>query len=93
MKNLLVAVALIIGTGFAFGQQTHPSALQKVVKVDITKKTMPVTAQKNQRTKTVSINSNVSGMKLKKDGTPDKRYKENKRLKKDGTPDRRYKSN
>ncbi len=30
---------------------------------------------------------------LKKDGTPDKRYKENKKLKKDGTPDRRYKEN
>jgi hypothetical protein len=28
---------------------------------------------------------------MKKDGTPDKRYKENKHLKKDGTPDKRYK--
>ncbi len=39
--------------------------------------------------------------KLKKDGTPDKRYKENKNVKsapvvptkKDGTPDKRYKAN
>lgn len=31
--------------------------------------------------------------KLKKDGTPDKRYSENKNLKKDGTPDKRYKAN
>lgn len=38
--------------------------------------------------------------KLKKDGTPDMRYKENKEaakpagpLKKDGTPDKRYKEN
>ena len=30
---------------------------------------------------------------LKKDGTPDKRYKANKHLKKDGTPDKRYKGN
>ncbi|MCF6133131.1 hypothetical protein [Flavobacterium wongokense] len=34
---------------------------------------------------------------LKKDGTPDKRYKENQApkapLKKDGTPDKRYKEN
>lgn len=34
---------------------------------------------------------------LKKDGTPDKRYKNNKQtkvnLKKDGTPDKRYKEN
>ncbi|MBE9668227.1 hypothetical protein IRJ18_17790 [Mucilaginibacter boryungensis] len=29
---------------------------------------------------------------LKKDGTPDKRYNENKHLKKDGTPDMRYKT-
>lgn len=34
-----------------------------------------------------------SGVVLKKDGTPDKRYKQNKRLKKDGTPDKRYKEN
>ena len=39
------------------------------------------------------------GGKLKKDGTPDKRFKENrvapavKHLKKDGTPDKRYKEN
>lgn len=34
--------------------------------------------------------------KLKKDGTPDKRFKENEKatkLKKDGTPDKRYKDN
>jgi hypothetical protein len=31
--------------------------------------------------------------KLKKDGTPDKRYKQNKKLKKDGTPDKRFKEN
>jgi hypothetical protein len=28
---------------------------------------------------------------LKKDGTPDKRYKQAEHLKKDGTPDKRYK--
>ena len=39
------------------------------------------------------------GGKMKKDGTPDKRYKENKEtkaagpMKKDGTPDMRYKAN
>ena len=30
---------------------------------------------------------------LKKDGTPDKRFKENKHLKADGTPDKRFKDN
>ncbi|MEX1190055.1 MAG: hypothetical protein WED33_12415 [Bacteroidia bacterium] len=34
-----------------------------------------------------------SDTKTKKDGTPDRRYKENKSLKKDGTPDKRYKEN
>ncbi|WP_118976299.1 hypothetical protein [Taibaiella koreensis] len=33
------------------------------------------------------------GDHTKKDGTPDKRYKENKKMKKDGTPDMRYKEN
>lgn len=31
--------------------------------------------------------------KMKKDGTPDKRFKDNKNLKKDGSPDKRYKEN
>jgi hypothetical protein len=30
---------------------------------------------------------------MKKDGTPDRRYKEAKGLKKDGTPDKRFKEN
>jgi hypothetical protein len=37
--------------------------------------------------------ANTPDVKLKKDGTPDKRYKANKMLKKDGTPDKRYKAN
>lgn len=32
-------------------------------------------------------------VRTKKDGTPDRRYKENKKLKNDGTPDMRYKEN
>lgn len=46
-------------------------------------------------------NSKSGATKLKSDGTPDMRYKENKKantskvkhLKKDGTPDKRYKEN
>ena len=34
-----------------------------------------------------------SGTKMKADGTPDKRYKDNKKMKADGTPDKRYKEN
>ena len=32
-------------------------------------------------------------VKMKKDGTPDKRYKSKQVLKKDGTPDKRFKAN
>lgn len=52
--------------------------------VQTTSKKAPATAK--QATK-------VSGIKTKKDGTPDKRYKVNKKLKKDGTPDKRFKEN
>lgn len=44
------------------------------------------------KTKTAELGSVVAS-KVKKDGTPDKRYKANKTLKKDGTPDMRYKEN
>lgn len=52
-----------------------------------------------QKTKTeqkaapVVKKTSVKTTHLKKDGTPDRRYKENKKLKKDGTPDMRYKEN
>lgn len=48
-------------------------------------------AVKNE--KTTEPKAVQSDAPLKKDGTPDKRYKENKKLKKDGTPDKRYKEN
>lgn len=41
----------------------------------------------------VEIRKDDDGKKLKKDGTPDRRFKENKKLKKDGSPDMRYKEN
>lgn len=44
------------------------------------------TTQKKQEIKK-SVPSNVV---LKKDGTPDKRFKQAEHLKKDGTPDKRY---
>ena len=55
---------------------------------------------KKEETKTEAPAKSTEGQKLKKDGTPDKRYKENKEAKqpatptkKDGTPDKRYKEN
>ncbi|MES2477447.1 MAG: hypothetical protein V4561_00040 [Bacteroidota bacterium] len=55
-------------------------------------------AQSSTTTKNSTARKEV---KMKKDGTPDMRYKENKsnkkapaqHLKKDGTPDKRYKEN
>ena len=42
---------------------------------------------------TLEVKTPPAKVKVKKDGTPDKRYKANKMLKKDGTPDKRYKAN
>jgi len=56
--------------------------------------TTPTFAQKTPKK---SEPKKETGAKLKADGTPDKRFKENKKekgkLKKDGTPDKRYKGN
>lgn len=104
MKNFLSAVSLLLGLGLASAQQVHPATTTgtvpppKVVKADDHKKPMPAQAQYAKKTKTVSLKSVApkpapAGMKLKKDGTPDKRYKQNQHLKKDGTPDKRFKTN
>ena len=49
---------------------------------------------KKKVTTTKEVKKTDTKVVLKKDGTPDKRYKENKTtkviLKKDGTPDKRY---
>lgn len=57
----------------------------------------PAAQQKQDKPKT---EVKQDAQKLKKDGTPDKRYKENKEIKtaggpkkKDGTPDKRFKEN
>ncbi|MBB6371621.1 hypothetical protein [Chryseobacterium shigense] len=79
MKKLLTAMSLALGLGFATAQQTAPAS----------------TAASHQTTKTVKApeaKTAKPAAKMKKDGTPDKRYKENKHLKKDGTPDKRYKA-
>ncbi|UOU99068.1 hypothetical protein MUU74_03725 [Chryseobacterium daecheongense] len=81
MKKFLSAMSLILGLGFTSAQQTTPAtstAAHQTVKT--------VKAPEAKTTKPAVA-------KLKKDGTPDKRYKENKKLKKDGTPDKRYKEN
>lgn len=74
-------MSIVLGLGFATAQQVAP-----VTKTTTTKTTVkPVKAAEPTAAK--------PAQKLKKDGTPDKRYKENQKLKKDGTPDKRYKVN
>ena len=73
-------MSIVLGLGLATAQQTAPAS----------------NAAPHQTTKTVKApeaKTAKPAAKMKKDGTPDKRYKENKKLKKDGTPDKRYKEN
>ena len=86
MKKIttLLACAMLTVSSFIGLSQTDKKAEQK--------KTEP-----KQET---PAKTNEGGQKLKKDGTPDMRYKENKEAakaavhtKKDGTPDKRYKEN
>lgn len=63
----------------------------KVVTEKKVAETKSETTQKKQDVKkTVSATSTPSNVVLKKDGTPDKRFKQAEHLKKDGTPDKRY---
>lgn len=97
MKKILTAISILLGLGIANAQQVAP-ATQKSQHVSskMLKKTPP---QKIKTSPTVSKNAKPitstsnKAVKLKKDGTPDKRYKESQTLKKDGTPDKRYKAN
>ena len=103
MKKLFTTLSVILGLGLASAQQvapktataTKPAKVQKMQPVKTTmtakaeKPTVAKPAQKMTSTKPATTNSAI---KLKKDGTPDKRYKANEHLKKDGTPDKRYKT-
>lgn len=73
-------MSLILGLGLATAQQTTPA-------------TRTMAHQATKTVKAPEAKATKPAAKLKKDGTPDKRYKENKKLKKDGTPDKRYKEN
>ena len=72
-------------------------ALLMVVSVSMAQ--TPAAPAKKEKAKTEQKATDANGKPMKKDGTPDKRYKENKAAaaegpkKKDGTPDKRYKAN
>ncbi len=88
MKKLLLALAFV-ASGFIFANAqtvTHKDA-----------KTAPAKTEKKQEAaKPALVKNEGDGVVMKKDGTPDKRYKAkeaNGPMKKDGTPDKRYKAN
>lgn len=85
MKKLLSALSIVLGLGLATAQQTAPVANASTHQ---TAKTMKSTTPAAVKPATAP-----EAAKMKKDGTPDKRYNTNKNLKKDGTPDKRYKAN
>ena len=78
MKKLITIFLLVLG--FAFGTAQKSSK-------------MSATRTEAKQKKAHHKQSGNQAIKLKKDGTPDKRYKANQKLKKDGTPDKRYKVN
>ena len=79
MKNLVTLLFLVFSftLGTAQSKALHSQGVKKETK-------------KKHHSKQKS-SATYSSQKLKKDGTPDKRYKANKKLKKDGTADKRYK--
>ncbi|WP_029297995.1 hypothetical protein [Chryseobacterium hispalense] len=92
MKKLLSAMSIVLGLGLATAQKTAPAATSahhqtaKMAQVSKPAKTAATATP-------AKAEAAPAAAKMKKDGTPDKRYKENKKLKKDGTPDKRYKEN
>jgi hypothetical protein len=90
MKRLILAIAVVIcSIGASYAQTTAAKPAQQKTKV--AKKTADKTV-KDTKTATTAAPA-ASAQPLKKDGTPDKRYKENKHVKKDGTADKRFKEN
>jgi len=64
-----------------------------VAQVSFAQTTKTTTTKSTTKTEQPAKASKPSATPVKKDGTPDKRYKANKNLKKDGTPDKRFKEN
>lgn len=100
MKKLLSLIAIAaFGLSTAFAQTpatTTPAKAKTVVKKEVKTTTAPAKAD----AKKVETKTTTATTKVKADGTPDKRFKENKtkavtkvETKKDGTPDMRYKAN
>ena len=95
MKKFIIAILMIVGS-FSF-------ANAQTVKKTTHKKTTTAATSTTPAVSTKATKVEKSSTHVKKDGTADKRYKENKTkvtsttttgpVKKNGTPDMRYKAN
>jgi hypothetical protein len=92
MKKIFIAILMTIASISFANAQTAKKSTQKKTTTASTATTNAVTSKSTKVEKT--------GTHLKKDGTADKRFKENKTktvaagpMKKNGTPDMRYKAN
>lgn len=87
MKKLFTAMSFVLGLGLATAQQTatKQTTLPPPPPKEVTKKT-------TKKRVNAKLDDKKATVKMKKDGTPDKRYKANQHLKKDGTPDKRFKT-
>lgn len=86
MKNLLTTLLFTFGLGMVTAQATPAATVAK-------KTTQKTETQAKKGEAKIEKTAAAAAVKMKKDGTPDKRYKAAKTLKKDGTPDKRYKAN
>lgn len=101
MKKLTLFLAVIFIAATTFGQtKTDAKKDQKATVKTEQAKPAAKTEQAKPATTPAAPAAAATAAPLKKDGTPDKRFKENKEtpkpagpVKKDGTPDMRYKSN
>lgn len=104
MKKSMLWIAFLglsAGTLFAQGTSTNPSKMSSkkeavskpasgVKPAGEVQSTIPGSATATPGKEKGAVKQ---GTVLKKDGTPDKRFKASKKLKKDGTPDKRFKEN
>ena len=102
MKKLLIAALLFAGTfGYANAQSKQkPDHKSPTTSAVASKTTTTATTTPTAKMHDKKMEAKSSTVHLKANGTPDKRYKENKTkavaagpLKKNGTPDMRYKAN
>ncbi len=93
MKKIFLAIA-IAAMGFGSLQAQNGTAAKPAARpATTTAKPAPVKEKSAAKpaTEAKPAAAPAEGHQMKKDGTPDKRYANNRHLKKDGTPDKRHK--